>query len=64
MLRISRSVSAATRGSIGERDDLIPSQESTRGREAAVRAVQREQQLHDVEGSVLRRCYAGPKSAV
>ena len=42
LLRISRSLSAATRGSIGERDDLIPGQESTRGREAPVRAVQRE----------------------
>ena len=43
MLRISRSVLAAARGSIGERDDLIPSQESARGREAATRAAQKEQ---------------------
>ena len=61
MLRISRSVLAAARGSIGERDDMIPSQESARGREAIVKAVQREQQLHNEEGSVLcrpRKCSA------
>ena len=64
MIIISISVSAAARHSVSERDDLILSQESVRGREATVKAVQREQQLHNVEGSVLRRCYAGPESAV
>ena len=51
LLRISRSVLAAARGSIGERDDMIPSQELARGKEAVVRPTQREQQLRNAEAS-------------
>ena len=71
MLRISRSVSAAVRGSICERDDLIPSQESARGREASIKVAQRKQQLRSSYAivaqcrglQVLCRCYAGPERA-
>ena len=70
MLRISRSVSAAARGSIGERDGLIPGQECNKR--------QRSNRLSNAEGAaatkhrhstaeaaqrlqVLRRAYAGPE---
>ena len=61
MLRISRSVSAVVRGSIGGRDDLIPGQECNKR--------QRSIKLSSTEGAAAAqrrglRCYAGLERAM